>query len=355
MQKGRAVVAESSLDEVIASWLEIEPAAAAAAAAAELPTPKGPLKSEFPVAEPESSSLKAQGGSHESAQGKVQGLVTLQQARGALLTAPVGICWGSHVTGNSIGCMPDFVPGLNHLKNKFCPSCRCSLAVPKERVKALTPQLGASFSVASKLSTGFWKRAPPEFGDLVRLRVVNNTLGCTGPWVAIFSQPPPDIDVEWASLPPHWVRANGEVHFTISKGSLVPVPYGPTPRAKRKRKSAAASSSTRSSDEPASSSPNGSEMAEDDAQGCASQGCVSYGSILGRHASSSSGVVGDGSPSSFIDSYMDAQRQICRLIEVQLEAEDGMPDVQRTSLIAQLELSRALIAARTTASAGQGA
>ena len=313
-----SAVEESSLEEIIASWLDDEPSSSAA-----------------PVVPPQ-----AQGKALQQA----QGIVALQQAHVALAAAPVGICWGSHVTGSPAACTPDFVPGLNHLKNKFCPSCRRSLVVPIERVKALTPELGASLSVASKLSVGFWKQAPPEFGAAVRLRVVNNTLGCTGPWVAIFSQPPPDLNVAWASLPPSWVRANGQVNFTISKGSLVPVPDEPTP-AKRKRKSAAASSSTRSSDEHASSSANGSEMAEDDdAQGCLSQGSIQGGG----QASSSSGVgVGSSSSSRFIDNYLDAQKRICRLIEEQLEAEDGMPDVQRGHLTAQLELSRALIAAQT--------
>ena len=129
------------------------------------------------------------------------------------------LCWGAIVAGSNANCTADFRVGHNHFKNKFCAQCRAQIEVPVEHVRALTPELSAAFSVSSRMAAGFWKLAPPAYGGGL-MRVVNNTLACTGPWLVLFKDSPPAID--WQELPSDWVR-EGKIAFRISKGTMVPL------------------------------------------------------------------------------------------------------------------------------------
>jgi len=126
-------------------------------------------------------------------------------------------CWGAEVKGTCEGCIPDFVPGKAHFKNKFCARCREGVDVPADRVRALTQEQRES--VFNSLQSGFWKRAPVAMGG-GEVRIVNNTITCDGPWVAVFKEEAPPIG--WETMPPKWTNG-GVVRLMVAKGTLVPV------------------------------------------------------------------------------------------------------------------------------------
>lgn len=127
-------------------------------------------------------------------------------------------CWGGVAAGTFRNCTPGFQIGNTHFKTKFCGSCAASLTIPVSRVRACTAELAASLSVTSKMQAGFWKGSP--LGD-VRMRVVNNTMQCVGPWLAIYEGTPPPL--AWTELPSDWLDGKGQtITFCISKGTLVP-------------------------------------------------------------------------------------------------------------------------------------
>ena len=115
-------------------------------------------------------------------------------------------------------CAADFRSGKAHFKNKFCPRCRDDgLEVPCTRIRALT--IEQRQNVFNSLQSGFWKRAPHTMGGR-EVRVVNNTITCDGPWLAVFRDaPPPSITFE--PMPSKWVH-NGAVRLVVAKGTLVP-------------------------------------------------------------------------------------------------------------------------------------
>ena len=96
-------------------------------------------------------------------------------------------CWGAELRGGA-GCTPRFVPGKLHFKNKFCDECRTCILVPLAHVRALSREQAVYF--VNKRSEGFWNRAPANLGGGA-YRIVNNTAGCVGPWLAIFREAPP--------------------------------------------------------------------------------------------------------------------------------------------------------------------
>ena len=98
-------------------------------------------------------------------------------------------CWGAELRGGA-GCTPRFVPGKLHFKNKFCDNCRNSLMVPSTQLRALSEDQAAC--VVNKRSEGFWNSAPVDMGG-GQYRILNNTAGCTGPWLALFREQPPMI------------------------------------------------------------------------------------------------------------------------------------------------------------------
>jgi len=135
-------------------------------------------------------------------------------------------CWGAQINGGAT-CMPQFVPGKLHFKNKFCDNCRHSVVVPASRVCALTAELAACF--VNKRSEGFWNRAPASMGG-GQYRIINNTAGSVGPRLALFrDQPPPQF--YWPTLPEQWVTNGSYVRLCVAKGTLVPAkalrPYHP--------------------------------------------------------------------------------------------------------------------------------
>ena len=178
-------------------------------------------------------------------------------------------CWGAQINGGAT-CMPQFVPGKLHFKNKFCDNCRHSVVVPASRVCALTAELAACF--VNKRSEGFWNRAPASMGG-GQYRIINNTAGSVGPRLALFrDQPPPQfywqatLEIEPSplafvpgpfpaglltlashrpcdlttplslspcrpTLPEQWVTNGSYVRLCVAKGTLVPAkalrPYHP--------------------------------------------------------------------------------------------------------------------------------
>ena len=139
-------------------------------------------------------------------------------------SAAAHYCWGAMLCGTNERCTPGFTAGGNHFKNKFCAACRTLVVVPAARVRALTPELGATLSVSTKMGAGFWKESPPSMGGTgpnhARMRVINNTMTCNGPWLVLYEDSPPPL--EWARTPEDWL--SGEfVHLRIAKGTLVPV------------------------------------------------------------------------------------------------------------------------------------
>ena len=103
-----------------------------------------------------------------------------------------GPCLGALLNGGA-GCTPNFVPGGLHFKNKFCDNCRAPdnfILVPLARVRALSAAQGACF--VNRRSKGFWNHAPVSMGG-GQCRIINNTAGCIGPWLALFRFQPPEL------------------------------------------------------------------------------------------------------------------------------------------------------------------
>jgi len=132
-------------------------------------------------------------------------------------SGPNAYCWGAQLPGGLASCSASFLGGKRHFKNKFCPSCRQGLAVPAIHVRALTTALHEELQ--NRPSEGFWNEMRTPFAGSVR--VVNNTAGCSGPWLAIYkhSQPP---ELEWAEMPPAWIDEDGMINLIVAKGTLVP-------------------------------------------------------------------------------------------------------------------------------------
>ena len=107
--------------------------------------------------------------------------------------------------------------GCRAAQNKFCPNCRESIELPTDRVRALTTEMRTLYQ-ANSLSAGFWKRAPEELGG-GDFRVVNNTMGCTGPAIVVFRCAPPDL--AWEEMPAGWIQ-DGVIPVSVGKGTLVP-------------------------------------------------------------------------------------------------------------------------------------
>ena len=102
---------------------------------------------------------------------------------------PYSACWGAELNGG-VRCPPDFVPGKLHFKNNFCDNCRDGIMVPVAHVRALSAEQAACFT--NKRSKGFWNHAPANLGG-GQYRIINNTAGCIGPWLAVFQSNPPHL------------------------------------------------------------------------------------------------------------------------------------------------------------------
>ena len=56
------------------------------------------------------------------------------------------------------------------------------------------------------MGVGFWKVAPANCGG-GRMRLVNNTQHCTGPWLAIYEEEAPALS--WAEMPEEYIDEAG--------------------------------------------------------------------------------------------------------------------------------------------------
>jgi hypothetical protein len=125
-------------------------------------------------------------------------------------------CWGAELRGGA-GCTPRFVPGKLHFKNKFCDNCRNSLMVPSTQLRALSEDQAAC--VVNKRSEGFWNSAPVDMGG-GQYRILNNTAGCTGPWLALFREEPPMI--QWRAQSRFKPRSRPAFHLSSPTLSRTP-------------------------------------------------------------------------------------------------------------------------------------
>ena len=126
-------------------------------------------------------------------------------------------CWGSIIAGGD-GCSPDFAPGMNHLKNKFCARCRSGgVLVPAIRLKVLQAEEHDKWKNTN--ASGVWSGAG--------YRLINQTVRCSGPRLVVFPHSLP-ADVEAGGpLPEEWLISRPgcppSVHLVVSKGTLVPL------------------------------------------------------------------------------------------------------------------------------------
>ena len=135
-------------------------------------------------------------------------------------------CWGGQLQLNGdVSCTPGFLPGKLHFKSKFCDNCRDSIMVPLSRVRALSAELAACF--VNKRSEGFWNSAPKSMGG-GQYRILNNTAGSTGPWIAVFRDQPPNFNWHAISRFKHDSRPHPYRHLlfdaTRSLPCVVPSP-----------------------------------------------------------------------------------------------------------------------------------
>ena len=87
------------------------------------------------------------------------------------------------------------------MKNKFCSNCQEGIDVPASRVRAsLKPSLQLD-ELRNDHREGFWSQAPQSLGG-GQIRVVNNTMMCTGPELILFKDEPPPL--EWGPIPKEW-------------------------------------------------------------------------------------------------------------------------------------------------------
>ena len=84
--------------------------------------------------------------------------------------------------------------------------------------RALSAEQAACF--VNKRSEGFWNHAPASMGG-GQYRILNNTAGCIGPWLAVFREEPPHL--AWPVTPEGWATDDGYMHLCVAKGTLVPV------------------------------------------------------------------------------------------------------------------------------------
>lgn len=129
-------------------------------------------------------------------------------------SASQSTCWGCALSSSA--CRGTVETTSRVFGNKFCVDCHHLVKVRSELVRALTEE--QTYIFTNSKAYGVWN-APSRYGG-GNYRVVNNTLNCIGPPIAIFSRSPPETD--FPSLPSDWVHTDGFVHFALSRGTLVP-------------------------------------------------------------------------------------------------------------------------------------
>ena len=138
------------------------------------------------------------------------------------------LCWGAQLKMllpddvKVDPCDDAFVPGKNHLKNRFCLSCKLGLVVPISHVRALTPALAPEF--VNGRGSGFWSHGLVN-GTACDYRVVNQTRCCRGPALVIFAKPPPAAPgITWGDIPTDWLSSAQPdlMHLACALGTLEP-------------------------------------------------------------------------------------------------------------------------------------
>jgi len=282
-----------------------------------------------------------------------------------------GICWGSLLMQSSHQCERFFIPGTNHFKNKFCGRCRTSCRVPISRLRAITPEIAAAMSITTKMCAGFWKESPPSIGG-PRFRMLNNTMMCTGPWIACFEGLPANLN--YAEFPSQWVSEAGYVSFRVAKGTLVPVHetmkisrWGVTGR--NKRGALSPEDETGAAEGAAEVAAEGAADGDADGSYCShlpnSSASLSSAhvdsSLPGNEGQNPAAIAGTSTnpgvtpgvctaaEDDFVKRYIDAHRRMSSLVEERLLSCGGMlAEDERNQLTTQLQLSRAVTMAALT-------
>ena len=132
--------------------------------------------------------------------------------------AMTALCWGKELSGGLSSCAPDFQPGNNHFKNKFCDACRRDgFIVAADRVRVICSSLHRHF--CNMNGPSIWTN---------EARLVNQTIKCVGPRVVIFKGPSPPAETAplVSPVPEQWLRHSSSgtlhVHFTVKLGTAVP-------------------------------------------------------------------------------------------------------------------------------------
>jgi len=137
-------------------------------------------------------------------------------------------CWGrslQRLAGQEESvCDTSFFPRSSHMKNKFCNRCLEGQPVPITHIRALTPEIEPLFS-KNATTTGFWTWGTDFQGGLLRYRLINQTMRCKAPRLAIFAEPDPPLPPgqEWGLIPSEWISAQGMVSIVFANGTLSPV------------------------------------------------------------------------------------------------------------------------------------
>jgi hypothetical protein len=121
--------------------------------------------------------------------------------------------------GDGSGCRFTRKRDTRHFKSKFCARCQWSMAVPANRVRALSDEV--AMLLENRRSAGMWTAAPARMGGFL-YRVVNNTQGCFKPKLVVFEKDPP-ANVPWPAVAPRLCDADGMVRMCVSKGTTVPI------------------------------------------------------------------------------------------------------------------------------------
>jgi len=144
---------------------------------------------------------------------------------------PVMQCWGHELKvlqghpGSHPLCEPCISPRSTHLKNKFCTRCQQEgLLVPVTHIRALTPELEKMFN-GNSTTAGFWAWGLDMSDILMRYRLINQTMRCKAPRLAVFSEPAPQLSagMEWGTIPMEWISSEGTIRINIANGTLSPV------------------------------------------------------------------------------------------------------------------------------------
>ena len=130
------------------------------------------------------------------------------------------LCWGAELQGgDNTKCIVEFLPGSRQFKNRFCENCcNGTLKIASCNVFAVNEEISMLFQ--NKRSGGLWSTVPKHLGT-GKFRVVNNTLGCKGPALVVFSD---GTQVNGLVLPqlPAGLSEEGVLQMSLYRRTLVP-------------------------------------------------------------------------------------------------------------------------------------